>query len=312
MSDDLGKIVITGISGFVGQNLRVYLKQKYSVIGISRTPHKNYEQSYEDLDLKFFNENKVFIHLAGKAHDLKKCSNEKEYFEINTELTKKLFDQFIKSDCETFIYMSSVKAAADTVEDVLMESIVPNPITAYGRSKLAAENYIRKQTLPNNKRVYILRPCMIHGPNNKGNLNLLYNFVSKSIPYPFGRYSNERSFVSIENLCFVINELIKNKNIPSGVYNLADDETLSTKELVILIGEVINKPAKVLDISKILVKVLAKLGDIFPLPVNTERLEKLTENYVVSNDKIKKSMNKELPLTAKEGLRKTIASFSNI
>ena len=50
---------------------------------------------------------------------------------------------------------------------------------------------------------------MIHGPNNKGNLNLLYSFVSKGIPYPFGKYENKRSFVSVENLCFVINELIE-------------------------------------------------------------------------------------------------------
>ena len=64
---------------------------------------------------------------------------------------------------------------------------------------------------------------MIHGPGNKGNLNLLYSFVKKGIPYPFGRYENKRSFVSIDNLCFVIKELIENKNITSGVYNISDE-----------------------------------------------------------------------------------------
>ena len=73
---------------------------------------------------------------------------------------------------------------------------------------------------------------MIHGPNNKGNLNLLYSFVKKNIPYPFGSFENKRSFVSIDNLCFVIKELIENKEIPSGVYNISDDQTLSTNELV--------------------------------------------------------------------------------
>ena len=84
-----------------------------------------------------------------------------------------MFDQFLKSDCETFIYMSSVKAVVDQADGILTENVKPNPITVYGKSKLAAEEYILSRKNLKNKRVYILRPCMIHGPNNKGNLNLL-------------------------------------------------------------------------------------------------------------------------------------------
>ena len=140
--------------------------------------------------------------------------------------------------------MSSVKAVADGVEGVLDESVIPSPVTAYGKSKLAAEEYILSQKLPKGKRVYILRPCMIHGPNNKGNLNLLYHFVKKGIPYPFGSFENKRSFVSIDNLCFVIKELIENKNIPSGVYNISDDQALSTNELVRNDGRSASKTGK--------------------------------------------------------------------
>ncbi|WP_282071729.1 NAD-dependent epimerase/dehydratase family protein [Polaribacter atrinae] len=301
--------IITGNKGFVGLNLIDYFKrQKKETVGVSRTP-KNEELSYETLSLKQLNQAKSFIHLAGKAHDLKKTSEDKEYFEVNTDLTKKLFDQFLQSDCEVFIYMSSVKAAADEVVGVLTEEITANPVTVYGKSKLAAENYILSKQIPENKRVYILRPCMIHGPNNKGNLNLLYSFVSKGIPYPFGKYENARSFVSVENLCFIINELIENTSVPSGIYNVADDASLSTTELVQTIGNGIGKPAKVLNIPKFFVNILAKIGDVLPLPVNSERLQKLTENYEVSNTKIKKALQKELPLSVKEGIKKTIASF---
>ena len=207
--------------------------------------------------------------------------------------------------------MSSVKAAADTVEKFLTEEVTPNPITAYGRSKLAAENYILSKEIPDGKRVYILRPCMIHGPNNKGNLNLLYNVVSKRIPYPFGRYKNQRSFVSIDNLCFIINKLLDKTNIKSGIYNIADDKPLSTKDLVTLIGNEINKPAIILNFPKGLIKLIAKIGDTLSLPINTERVEKLTENYEVSNNKIKEALYlKELPLAAEVGMRKTINSFN--
>lgn len=301
------KIAITGITGFVGVNLYKYLIN-FDVLGISREP-KDSTIGYDQLSLDILNEQKAFIHLAGKAHDLKKTSGDQEYFKVNTELTKKLFNQFLDSTCEIFIYMSSVKAAADEVEGLLEESVIPNPVTAYGKSKIAAEEYILSKQLPENKRVYILRPCMIHGPNNKGNLNLLYSFVKKGIPYPFGKYHNLRSFVSVENLCFVIKELIENKKIPCGIYNVADDQSFSTNELVETMGVALDKKANIWKLPKGLVKIIAKIGDILPLPVNTERLQKLTENYVVSNQKLKKALGKELPLTAKEGLLKTLHSF---
>ena len=150
---------------------------------------------------------------------------------------------------------------------------------------------------------------MIHGPNNKGNLNLLYNFVSKGIPYPFGRYVNKRSFVSVDNLCFVIKELIDSSKIESGIYNISDDASLSTIDLVQIISEVLNKPTRILKLPKLFLRFLAKVGDFLPIPINSERLLKLTENYEVSNLKIKKAIKKNLPLSSKEGIKKTITSF---
>lgn len=138
------KLLITGSSGFVGQNLITFLENSFDVLGVSRSGahNKNKTITYQQLEQFVFNNSKSLIHLAGKAHDLKKTSKDKEYFEVNTELTKKLFDQFLQSDCEVFIYMSSVKAVADEVNSVLTEDVAPNPSTVYGKSKLAAENYI--------------------------------------------------------------------------------------------------------------------------------------------------------------------------
>ena len=307
----MNNILISGITGFVGGNLKEYLQGKYKVTGISRK--SNPEQAiiaYQELSEENLNNITAFVHLAGKAHDLKKTADENEYFEVNTELTKSVFDTFLESKCEVFIYMSSVKAGADTVEGVLTEEVAPTPVTAYGKSKLAAENYILSKEIPANKRVYILRPCMIHGPDNKGNLNLLYGFVSKGIPYPFGKYQNKRSFVSVENLCFIIHELIENKKIESGVYNIADDQSISTNELVSIIASTIGKPNRILKTSKFIINILAKIGDFLPIPINSERLQKLTENYEVSNDKIIKALQKQLPLSTKEGIEKTIKSFN--
>jgi nucleoside-diphosphate-sugar epimerase len=250
------------------------------------------------------------VHLAGKAHDLKEISNGSDYFEVNYELTKKLYDQFLASDVQQFIYISSVKAVADSVVGILWEVEVLNPMTAYGKSKQMAEAYIMSN-LPANKNVYILRPCMIHGPGTKGNLNLLYNLVSKGLPWPLGVFENNRSFLSVENLCFVIKELIGREDIPSGVYNVADDQSLSTNELIHLISKSIGKIPKIWNIPSNIVKITAKIGDFLRLPLNTERLNKLTESYLVSNQKIVKAIGKPLPIQAKDGLIKTFKSFKN-
>jgi nucleoside-diphosphate-sugar epimerase len=296
------KLSITGASGFVGQNLISYLKPEFELQCLNR----------EDLKTALPNNNDVLIHLAGKAHDLKKTSQPDEYYQINYELTKTLYNAFLESDAKKFIFISSVKAAADEVEEVLFEDTLPNPQTHYGKSKLMAEEYIKNQPLPAGKSYYILRPCMIHGPGNKGNLNLLYNFVSKRFPYPLAGFKNKRSFLSIENLCFIIKQLVAQDNVPSGIYNAADDEALSTTEVVSLISSAINKRPKLLHVSTTFIQFIARVGDVLKLPLNTERLRKLTENYVVSNHKIKAALNKELPLTAREGIVVTIKAFKSL
>jgi len=289
-------IYLTGASGFVGKNLISYFKNKIEIKKHLR-------------DSEFLIKENTVIHLAGKAHDLKNISNKDEYYEVNTELTKQIFDSFLTSDSSIFIYMSSVKAVADNVVGILNEDCVPNPKTHYGKSKLLAESYILSQKIPSNKRVYILRPCMIHGPNNKGNLNLLYNLVSKRIPWILGAFQNKRSYCSIDNLLFIINELIENNTIPSGVYNVADDDYLSTNEIISLISNSNNQKPIIFNLSPFIVKFIAKIGDIIPLPLNSERLKKLTESYMVSNEKLKKYIAKELPLTSKQGITKTLSSF---
>ncbi|MEO5911186.1 MAG: NAD-dependent epimerase/dehydratase family protein, partial [Pelobium sp.] len=217
------KLILTGSSGFVGLNLIQYLKD-FDINKLSLRYNPNQNINLDTVD--------AIIHLSGKAHDLKKVSQPQDYYDANFELTKQLYDAFLKSDAKKFIFISSVKAVADTVHGILTEDTLPNPQTHYGKSKLLAEEYIKSQLLPEGKSYYILRPCMIHGPGNKGNLNLLYQFVKKGIPYPLASFENKRSFLSVENLCFVIKEILKRADISSGVYQLADDESLSTNDLV--------------------------------------------------------------------------------
>jgi nucleoside-diphosphate-sugar epimerase len=262
----------------------------------------------------------AIIHLAGKAHDTKNQSAAEAYFAVNTGLTQKIFDYFLVSGTKKFIFFSTAKAVADRVDGVLTEDVVPAPVGPYGESKIKAEEYILSRFededssaslgMTCEKSFYILRPCMIHGPGNKGNLNLLYNVVSKGIPWPLGAFDNRRTFTSVENVCFAVNGLLT-ENVASGIYNMGDDEPLSTNELIEIICSAVGKKAHIWRIPVALMTFCAKVGGWLHLPLNPERLRKLTENYVSSNEKIKKALGiSRMPVSAREGLRRTLESFS--
>ena len=312
------KILITGVHGFVGTNLVKALSKEHTIYGLDIvSPLKEgvrFTFSWDFLDKPDeIPAVDVIIHLAGKAHDTKNQSAADVYFKVNTDLTKKIYDYFLKSKAKKFIFFSSVKAAADRVEgEYVDENVVPSPKGPYGESKIAAEDYIRSkedERMQAGKETYILRPCMIHGPGNKGNLNLLYGVVKKGIPWPLGAFENKRTFTSIDNLCFIIKGLLT-ENVESGIYNINDDEAVSTNELIDIICSAMGKKAHIWRIPRGLMEGVAKMGGALHLPLNPERLQKLTENYVSSNAKIKKALGVEqLPVRAKDGLKMTIKSF---
>jgi len=327
------KILITGVHGFVGSNLVKCLASANEIYGLDIiAPEKEgvvKTYSWDDLDKGTIPNIDAIIHLAGKAHDTKNQSAADLYFKVNTGLTQKIFDWYLAHPtAKKFIQFSTVKSAANRVEgDFLTEECIPTPVGPYGESKIAAENYIIEKFAPealkrpfhnftdkdavvDGKKVYIMRPCMIHGPGNKGNLNLLYGVVSKGIPWPLGAFENRRSFTSIGNLQEVIKGLLT-KDAPSGIYHMGDDEALSTNELIEVICSALGKKAHIWNIPRGLMNGFAKIGDVLHLPLNSLRMQKLTENYVVSNAKIKAALGMaRMPVRAKDGLRETIKSFA--
>ena len=328
------KILITGIHGFVGSNLVGYLSQgrNNTIYGLDivapEKPGVAKTFSWDDLEAGNVPEVDAVIHLAGKAHDTKNKAAADVYFKVNTGLTQKIFDWFLScKGTKKFVFFSTAKSAADRVEGVLTEDVVPAPVGPYGESKIKAEEYMIGRFAPAaairpnrsfddsdsafpGKSVYILRPCMIHGPGNKGNLNLLYSVVSRGIPWPLGAFDNLRTFTSVENICYAVSGLLT-RDIPSGIYNMGDDEPLSTNELITIICEVLGKKSHIWKLRRGFMTGVARLGGVLHLPLNADRLQKLTENYVSSNAKIKAALGiNNLPVDSRSGLRRTIESFA--
>lgn len=296
------EIIITGASGFVGKNLSLFLTDA----GYKVTPLSLRDSNWKS---KISKSAFAVIHLAGLAHDLKNTNNDDDYYRVNTELTKELYDHVLTTEIQKFMFFSSVKAVADSVgDDILYEDHQAAPQTVYGKSKRLAEEYIL-DNLPENKKVYILRPCMIHGPHNKGNLNLLYSVVKKGVPYPLAAFDNQRSFLAIDNLNFLVGKLCE-KDVSSDTFNLSDSGYLSTVQVVQIINDVLKKRAKLWKVNKKSLKFAAAVGTKLKLPLTTERLNKLTESYQVSNQKILDALGVTLPVNIDKGIMKTIDSFT--
>lgn len=307
------RILITGVTGFVGSNLVNYFTnlKNYSVMGLSRDVPKAREQ-FSSIQLEFANDfsasliNELdidyVIHLAGIAHDLSNKFKPEDYYKVNFEGTKLVYDEFLRSNASKFIFISSIKAAVDVAVELANEEVIPHPVTDYGKSKLKAEQYLQSQITVEGKHCYILRPCMIHGPGNKGNLNSLYRFAKTGIPFPFGAFDNQRSFLSIDNFNFIVHQLLDHE-IPSGIYHLADDGFISTKELYRVIATTLGNRTRILNIPKSWIYSFASsLG-------KKHLVNKLTEDMIVSNKKILSALGVSLPTTLSEGVRKTIQSF---
>lgn len=292
------------------------LKGRHEIYGLDIvTPEKEgvvKTYTWADLDAGRVPEVDAVIHLAGKAHDTKNKADADVYFKVNTGLTQKIYDHYLQSPAVKFIFFSSVKAAADSVEgDILDENITPKPVGPYGESKIRAEEYIQSKWDNERKRTYIFRPCMIHGPGNKGNLNLLHSVIRRGIPWPLGAFDNLRSFTSIDNLTHIIGLLLES-DAPTGIYNIGDDKPLSTNELIGLMCEAMGKKPRIWKMPRGMVRFMASTGSLLHLPLNKERLRKLTENYVVDNGKIKRALGIEtLPVSSAEGIRRTIRAFNN-
>ena len=283
------KFLITGAYGFVGTNLCKYLAEKGHEchaldIPAAKRDDVPYVSFYTWDELDKLPVVDAVVHLAGKAHDLKKVASEQSYFDINVGLTEKIF---AAAKTMRFIYFSSSKADANG--------------NAYGRSKLAAEQFL-------NGRAIVLRPAMIHGPGNKGNLNLLWGIARRGLPWPLAAFENKRSFTSIANICAAVEALAERGT--NGIYPIADDEMLSTNRLIELIAETCGKRAKLWRVPKGVMRMVAKIGDVLHLPLNTERIVKLTEDSFVNNSHLKSQLGwNRMPIRAEEGLRRTLRSF---
>lgn len=225
------KIYITGANGYLGKNLRNFLSLKFDIRCLEKEMNYN-EINNLSYDFKGID---TVIHCAGLVHVNEKKIDYEDFYSSNVLLTKNIFKKAKENLVRNFIFISSV-AVYDLENDssVINLDTIENPKTKYGRSKLEAENTLKKLGKEAKINLYILRPSMIIGNESPGNLKKLFKVISLGLPFIFSRKNNKRSFLSLNSLCEFILKLISS-NHPSSTFLIANEKGICLKKIILML-----------------------------------------------------------------------------
>jgi nucleoside-diphosphate-sugar epimerase len=277
------QIVVTGTSGFVGKRFMEYNKGRFEIIALSLR-----SGIPANIDLM---QAATIVHLAGKAHEMK-AIDDKLYFEINFELTRKLADEAKKQGVRQFIYISSVKVYGNIADAFVDETTTCKPDDAYGKSKLAAEEYLRSIE-DAHFRIAVIRPPLVYGPGVKGNMIRLLALAEKKLPLPFGGIDNKRSMVFIDNLVELINRVAETE--ARGIFIAGDPEAISTQDLLRLIREYMNNRKGLIS--------LPAFGRKLLKVVRPALFERLFGSFVIDNRKTNEVLGFSPPFSTEYGVK---------
>lgn len=262
-------VVVTGARGFVGSHLcRALVRQGRPVVALSRDPDGAASGAAglrpEALDrLDNLPAAAALVHLAARAHltDAKARADEAAYHAANVELSRRVARWAVERGVPRIVFASSIAVHGAGVGAIREDSPLV-PLDAYGRSKLAAEQAMAGIVRGSDTRLTILRPTVVFGPGNPGNLARLEGLVARGWPLPFARMQNRRSLTSIESLVTWIQAAIDDPAPEDRCFVVADAPPLSTEAIVTAIASARRQRLRLFHLPPGLARVLARLADL--------------------------------------------------
>jgi nucleoside-diphosphate-sugar epimerase len=254
------------------------------------------------------------VHLGALAHrtDPRRQPDEREFMEVNAAGTGRLAEAAVRSgNVRRFVFVSSIGAVAETSDDVVDEATPPRPVSPYGRSKLAGERALRSALGGSSTEWCVLRPVLAYGPGNPGNMARLLKLVRTGVPLPLGGIRNRRSFVFVGSLVDAI-ERAAAPGAAGGVFNVADDEAVSTPELIRLVAAAAGRKARLWTAPRWSLGLAAGCGDAasalgIRTGVDSYSLRRLEESLEVSNRALRAATGWRPGATLADGLRLTLS-----
>lgn len=262
-------LMITGASGFIGSNFIKKYENEYNIIPVCLIKNKPEELDYTGVD--------AILHLAALVHQMKGAPEEK-YFEVNTELTRRLATTAKEKGVKHFVFYSTVAVWGthgyfDHNKVITLDTPV-NPTTPYAKSKYEAEE-ILNELKGDNFKISILRPPMVYGENCPGNMKRLEKLVDVLPILPFGNDENKRTVVHIDKLLDETTKIIQNEK--KGMFIPKDDRDMSIKNILEYIFKNKNKNKKLIKLPKFIVAILHK--------IKPKEMESLYGSLVFRGDK---------------------------
>ena len=217
-------ILITGAGSYVGTQVENWLKKdgQFQVDAVD-----TFGENWKKAD---YTQYEVVYHVAGIAHVNADPKMEPLYYQVNRDLTIAIAKHAKAAGVKQFIFMSSMIVFHESQSlktEVLTKDTQPNPNGFYGDSKLQAEIGLKELECETFK-VCILRPCMIYGPNAKGNFPRLAKLACKTPVFP--AWHNKRSMLYIDNLAEFVKQAILRQL--SGTFYPQNRELADTVEII--------------------------------------------------------------------------------
>ncbi|WP_216075616.1 NAD-dependent epimerase/dehydratase family protein [Acinetobacter indicus] len=301
------KILITGASGFVGQTLiqKLHHNRNLELIVLSRKAVKTLHNDVRQLvgndifSMQWSKDIDVVIHLAGRAHILNEQTTDplSEFRKVNVEGTLQLARQALDKKVKRFIFMSSIGVNGSvTLQQPFTADALPQPHADYAVSKLEAEQELKKLFAGSDTELVIIRPPLVYAAHAPGNFARLLKLVASNLPLPFAGTNNKRSFVALENLVDFIQTCIEHPNAANQTFLVADQTSISTRELVQYLKQGMGKKAYFIYIPQPLMKLgAACIG-------KSKLYEQLFESLEVDTTKGQKLLGWTAPLSTQQAM----------
>lgn len=294
-------LLFTGGTGFLGKNVMPLLQEQYDVTTCGITPEDmikaNLAKDIPTLDKHY----DIVLHACGKAHSVPKTEAEKQvFFDVNYQGTVNLCSALEKVGVPSaLIFISTVAVYGCEAGELISEDHPLNGETPYAKSKIMAEEYLTKWSIEHGVTLGILRPSLLAGKNAPGNLGAMVNGVRKGFYMNIAGGKVTKSVLMAEDIARIL-PLIAEKG---GVYNVCDTRQPSFGELSISVARQLGKHNPI-SIPYWMAWCMAMVGNLLgsKAPINSYKLEKMTQSLTFSNEKARRELNWE-PLDVLENYR---------
>jgi UDP-glucose 4-epimerase len=198
------------------------------------------------------------------------------------------------------VFVSSIKVNGEATHlQPFSESDAPAPQDPYGTSKWEAEQALRRIATETGLEVVIIRPPLVYGPNVGGNFLRMLKLIRSGIPLPLASVRNNRSLVSVWNLCDLIQRCLTHPGAAGQTFLISDGEDLSTPDLFRRLAEGMGRKPRLFDFPPPWLETLGRLLG------QSAVVDRLTGSLHIDSRKARELLNWRPPVSTAEGLRRT-------